>query len=328
MAARHSQATLVRFTRSTRSQIAVSKPPAGLRPPLPAAALLTSTLSPPSRSAAVSTSPWQAASSARSAATNVALPPASLIARTTAVPRATSRPWTQTRAPSRAQSRAVCSPIPEVEPVTRIRSPASRIARGSEPVGGLQLRILGRQHLRQVDHHLALLPGRVVLHLAVDHVDTAAVGNGLQHLPGEQHLVHRRAEDLLGDRDLVRMQRPGAHAPEQEGGATLVLAAERIPDVAERAIEGQGAGRRARVHHAGDGIVPRVLLRGRAGGVRMRLVRVAAHQIRRVPATDARRLHAARGGEVGWAEAHALDTRAGGADLLDVGHALRRLEDG
>ena len=45
-------------------------------------------------------------------------------------------------------------------------------------------------------------------------------------------------------------------------------------------------------------------------------------------AADARRLHAARGGEVGGAEAHALHARARGADLLDVGDAERGLEDG
>src|SRR5262245_42426561 len=189
MAARQSQATAVRLTRSTRSQTAVSNPPAGLRPPLAAAALLTRTVRPPSRSAAVSTSVPQAVSSARSAATNTALPPAPVIVRTTAAPRPASRPCTQTRAPSRAHRMAVCWPIPEVDPVTRTRSPASRIGRSaSEPVGGLQLGVLGGQHLRQAHHHLALLPGGVVLHLAVDHVDAAAVGDGLEHLLREQHL--------------------------------------------------------------------------------------------------------------------------------------------
>src|SRR5438477_331277 len=48
MAARQSHATLVRLMRSTRSQSAVSTWPTGLWPPLPAAALLTSTVKPPS----------------------------------------------------------------------------------------------------------------------------------------------------------------------------------------------------------------------------------------------------------------------------------------
>jgi hypothetical protein len=39
------------------------------------------------------------------------------------------------------------------------------------------------------------------------------------------------------------MQRPGADAAEQERGAELILAAERIGDVAERAVERQRAGR-------------------------------------------------------------------------------------
>src|SRR5205085_12516014 len=54
-----------------------------------------------------------------------------------------------------------------------------------EPVGLGQLRVLAGQHLGQVDHDLALLPGGVVLHLAVDHVDAPAVGNGLDDLLGE-----------------------------------------------------------------------------------------------------------------------------------------------
>jgi hypothetical protein len=43
-------------------------------------------------------------------------------------------------------------------------------------------------------------------------------------------------------------------------------------------------------------------------------------------AADARRLHAARRGEVRGTEAEALHARARGADLLDVGHAERGLE--
>src|ERR1039458_7250790 len=49
--------------------------------------------------------------------------------------------------------------------------------RGSEAVGLGQLRVLAREHFRELDHHLALLPGRVVLHLAVDHVHAPPVGD-------------------------------------------------------------------------------------------------------------------------------------------------------
>src|SRR4051812_40767849 len=38
------------------------------------------------------------------------------------------------------------------------------------PVGLRELGVLLGEHLGEVDHHAALLPGRVVLHLAVDHV--------------------------------------------------------------------------------------------------------------------------------------------------------------
>src|SRR5215217_4936197 len=95
-----------------------------------------------------------------------------------------------------------------------------------------QLRIVLRELLGQVDHHLALLPGGVVLHLAVDHVDAGAVRNRLDHLLRELDLVRRRREDLLGDLDLHGVQRPGPDAAEQEGGAELGLAALRVLDVA------------------------------------------------------------------------------------------------
>ena len=72
-------------------------------------------------------------------------------------------------------------------PAARAGSHASARA-----VGG-QLRVLLGQHLGQVDHHLALLPGRVVLHLAVDHVHAAAVGDRLDHLLGEARPRRGRA---------------------------------------------------------------------------------------------------------------------------------------
>ncbi len=61
----------------------------------------------------------------------------------------------------------------------------------SELVSLRQLGVLAGEHLGQGDHHLALLPGRVVLHLAVDHVDAAPVGDRLEDLLGELDLVGR-----------------------------------------------------------------------------------------------------------------------------------------
>ena len=78
------------------------------------------------------------------------------------------------------------------------------------------------------------------------------------------HLVGVGREDLLGDVDLHRVQRPGADAAEQERGAELRLAALDVLDVAERAVERQDARRRAGVDHARDRVVPRVLLGGGA----------------------------------------------------------------
>ena len=195
-------------------------------------------------------------------------------------------------------------------------------------VGGGQLRVLRGQHFGQLDHHLALLPGGVVLHLAVDHVDAATVGDRLQHLLGEPDLLRRRAEDLLGDVDLHRVQRPGADATHQEGGAELGLASGRVLDVAEGAVEGQDAGRGAGVDHAGDRVVPEVLLGADPVGLRvLGIGRVLHHAVAGMPAADPRGLHPPRGGEVGRAEAHPLHARAGGGDLLQVDDALRGLED-
>src|SRR4051794_22330927 len=105
------------------------------------------------------------------------------------------------------------------------------------PVGLGQLGVLFGELLGQGHHHLALLPGCVVLHLAVDHVDAAAVGDRLDDLAGELDLLRVRREDLLGELDLHRVQRPGADAAQQEGGAELCLAALDVLDVTVGAVE-------------------------------------------------------------------------------------------
>src|SRR5215204_6335150 len=125
-----------------------------------------------------------------------------------------------------------------------------------EPVELGELGVLVGQHLGQRDHHLALLPGGVVLHLAVDHVAAPSVGDRLKHLLRELDLVRRRAENLLRDLDLDRVQRPGPDAAEQERRPELGLAAPGVLDVAVGPVEGKNPGRRAGVHHAGDRVVP------------------------------------------------------------------------
>src|SRR6266705_5922390 len=62
---------------------------------------------------------WTSAGSLRSAPTKRARPPAAVIASTVSVPRAASRPWTMTSAPSRASCKATARPMPDVAPVTR-----------------------------------------------------------------------------------------------------------------------------------------------------------------------------------------------------------------
>ena len=60
---------------------------------------------------------------------------------------------------------------------------------GAEAVGFGEIGVLPRQHLGQAHHDLALLPGGVVLHLAVDHVNAPAVGDRLDDLLGELDLL-------------------------------------------------------------------------------------------------------------------------------------------
>ena len=71
--------------------------------------------------------------------------------------------------------------------------------------------------------------------------------------------------------------------------------------------------------------MPEVLLERRAFGVGLC---VGQHHIVRMAAADTRGLHAARGGEVRGAEAHAVHARGGTRDRLDVVDALRGLQDG
>ncbi len=120
------------------------------------------------------------------------------------------------------------------------------------------------------------------------------------------------------------MQRPGADAAHQEGVAELRLARGFVLEVAERAVEGVDSRRHARVDHARDGVVPQILLEEHAFG----LARdgVFEHAVGRVPAADAGGLHAARRGEVGGAETHAVHARAGHRDLVDILDALRGFE--
>src|SRR6185437_560929 len=165
----------------------------------------------------------------------------------------------------------------------------------------------------------ALLPSGVVLHLAVDHVDAAAVRDRLDHLAGECHLVWVGREDLLGDVDLHRVQRPRAHAAEQERRAELRLAALDVLDVAVRAVEGESTDAGTRIDHARDRVVPRILLVARPGGLRIVRIRVRDGAVAGMAAADAGGLHAARGREIRRPEAHALDARRGGRDLLEIG---------
>src|SRR5207237_1052935 len=85
----------------------------------------------------------------------------------------------------------------------------------------------------EIDHDPTLLEGGVVLHLAVDHHRTGAVAHGGDDLLGPQHLGGRRAEDPPGDVDLHGVEAPRPDAAHEERVAELVLARDRVFDVAE-----------------------------------------------------------------------------------------------
>src|SRR4051794_28892845 len=199
--------------------------------------------------------------------------------------------------------------------------------------GGLQLvrlrelGVLAREHLGEVDHDLALLPGGVVLHLAVDHVDAAAVRDRLDHLLGELDLVRIGREDPLRDLDLRGVERPRTHAAEQERRPELRLAALGVLDVAVGAVEGEDPRSGKGVHHACDRVVPRVLLSACPLGIGVIGVRIGDDPVPGMTPADAGGLHPPRGCQIGRTEAHALHPRAGRGDLLEVDHALGGLED-
>ena len=88
---------------------------------------------------------------------------------------------------------------------------------------------------------LALLDRGVVLHLAVEHARAGAVAHRLDDPLGVGDVGRVGAEHPLGDVDLHRVQAPRADAAEQVGVAELVLAGDRVLDVAERPVEREDA---------------------------------------------------------------------------------------
>ena len=136
---------------------------------------------------------------------------------------------------------------------------------GLQAVGLGEVGVAGGELRREVEDDLALLVGRVVLHLAVDeHQRTRPVAHCLDHALGVGDVGRVGAEHLLGDVDLNGVQAPGTDATEQVGVAELVLAGDDVLDVAEGPVVREDPGHRAGVDHAGDGVVPQVLLGGDA----------------------------------------------------------------
>ncbi len=197
---------------------------------------------------------------------------------------------------------------------------------GLEAVFGAHLGIARGDELREIEDDLRLLPRGVVLHLAVDHDRAGAVRHGIHDALGEVHLGRVQAEHALGDVDLARMQRPGAGASVQERVAELRLAGGCVRKIAERSVEGLQIVARARVHHAGQRVVPEVLLE--EGAWRVRLARVGQNSVGGMATADARRFHAAGGRKISRAEAHAVHARARRGDGFDVLHAFGGFKNG
>ena len=105
------------------------------------------------------------------------------------------------------------------------------------------------------------------------------------------------------------MQTPRADTAQQEGVAELVFAGDDVGDVTEGPVVRINAVHRAGIDHAGDRVVPQVLLVDRAGALNVAVDWVLAHQIARVSATDSRGLHAAVSCQVGGAKGKALHAR-------------------
>ena len=156
---------------------------------------------------------------------------------------------------------------------------------------------------------------------------TAPVPSGIaSRIFGERDLRRVGANTLLAMSICVGCSDQAPTQPMQEGVAELRLAGGRVGEVAERAVERLDAVGETGVDHAGERVVPQVLLEGRALGPARR--RIGDDPVLGMAAADARRLHAARGGEIGRPEAHAVHARAGGGDGVDVLDALGRLQDG
>ena len=209
--------------------------------------------------------------------------------------------------------------------------PVAAHALGSPPAvaAGVQrgeLGVVGREPLGELEDDEALLDGRVVLHLPVQHDGAGAVAHRLVDPAGVGDVVRARAEHLLGD---VRSGRGAATRSRRSRGGRRCGTGprrRRVGDVTERAVEREGS----RWPHRRPPCGRSCSARGPAGRSRGRSRRAfgSSGPGSRGGHPDAGGLHAAIGRQVGRAERQTLHPGRGGADLLDVGHAAGGLEDG
>ena len=206
--------------------------------------------------------------------------------------------------------------------------PAGRLGGVDRVVLLLQLGVDRGELVGERHHHAALLDRRVVLHLPVEHHRAGAVAHGFDHAPRMRDVLGGRAEHLVGDGDLLGVQRPGCR---RSRAGTRCGTGPRTRPCRRCRRTGRSRGRcrasRRRRPSARSCSATGPAGTSSAGPRCRRRVGVLAHQVAGVAATHAGGLHPAVGGEVRGPEREPLHPRAGAADLLDVGDAARRLED-
>src|SRR5271165_547675 len=136
------------------------------------------------------------------------------------------------------------------------------------------------------------------------HGHTGAVRHGLEDASGEQYLFHIRAENALSDSDLIRSKRPRPRTAHEEGITKLRFTSGFVLQVAERPVERTDTMRDAGIDHTCDGVVPQVLLK--ECSLLLAVFRISQDAVRWMATTNAGRLHATRGSQIGRPQAQTV----------------------
>src|SRR6185312_7684650 len=102
-----------------------------------------------------------------------------------------------------------------------------------QPVAFAHLWIFGRHEPCEVEKHLCLLPGGIILHLAFDHRRSSTIRHGRDDFRCERYFLWVGRKHGLSDVDLRRMQRPSAGAAHKECISELRFTGDRIREIAK-----------------------------------------------------------------------------------------------